>query len=79
MTGNYEVNVEFIDPGLAAAMERIFATDLRTASADRGRLVAGAACTGRSPSCSWPRCARCSDRCADARSGPPGRDRGLTG
>jgi cardiolipin synthase len=29
MTGNYEVNVEFIDPGMAAEMERIFATDLR--------------------------------------------------
>jgi cardiolipin synthase len=28
MTGNYEVNVEFIDPGMAAEMERIFATDL---------------------------------------------------
>src|SRR5690606_33026034 len=24
MTGNYEVNVEFIDPAMAAAMERIF-------------------------------------------------------
>lgn len=29
MTGNYEVNVEFIDPSMAAEMERIFATDLR--------------------------------------------------
>ncbi len=29
MTGNYEVNVEFIDSGMAAEMERIFATDLR--------------------------------------------------
>jgi cardiolipin synthase len=28
MTGNYEVNVEFIDPSMAAAMEQIFATDL---------------------------------------------------
>jgi cardiolipin synthase A/B len=28
MTGNYEVNVEFIDPAMAAQMERIFATDL---------------------------------------------------
>jgi cardiolipin synthase len=28
MTGNYEINVEFIDPDLAAQMERIFATDL---------------------------------------------------
>ena len=28
MTGNYEVNVEFIDPTMAAEMERIFATDL---------------------------------------------------
>ena len=28
MTGNYEINVEFIDPGQAAEMERIFATDL---------------------------------------------------
>lgn len=28
MTGNYEVNVEFIDPGFAAEMERIYATDL---------------------------------------------------
>jgi cardiolipin synthase len=27
MTGNYEVNVEFIDPGVAAEMERIFETD----------------------------------------------------
>ena len=29
MTGNYEVNVEFIDPAMAEEMERIFATDLR--------------------------------------------------
>ena len=29
MTGNYEVNVEFIDPAMAAEMERIFDTDLR--------------------------------------------------
>ncbi|HEX6517084.1 MAG TPA: phospholipase D-like domain-containing protein [Nocardioidaceae bacterium] len=28
MTGNYEVNVELIDPGMAEAMERIFRTDL---------------------------------------------------
>ena len=28
MTGNYEVNVEFIDPGMAAQMEEIFETDL---------------------------------------------------
>jgi cardiolipin synthase len=28
MTGNYEINVEFIDPAMAAEMERIFATDL---------------------------------------------------
>lgn len=28
MTGNYEVNVEFIDPAMAATMERIFRTDL---------------------------------------------------
>ena len=27
MTGNYEVNVEFIDPAMAAEMERIFLTD----------------------------------------------------
>jgi cardiolipin synthase len=30
MTGNYEVNVEIIDPGMAAEMERIFRTDLRS-------------------------------------------------
>jgi cardiolipin synthase A/B len=28
MTGNYEVNVEFIDPAMAARMERIYRTDL---------------------------------------------------
>jgi cardiolipin synthase len=28
MTGNYEINVEFIDPEMAAQMERIFSTDL---------------------------------------------------
>ncbi len=28
MTGNYEINLEFIDAGLASQMERIFATDL---------------------------------------------------
>ena len=31
MTGNYEINVEFIDPAMAAQMERIFATDLSNA------------------------------------------------
>ncbi len=31
MTGNYEINVEFIDPEMAEAMERIFATDLGNA------------------------------------------------
>ena len=31
MTGNYEVNVEFIDPDMAAEMERIFETDLSNA------------------------------------------------
>jgi cardiolipin synthase len=31
MTGNYEVNVEFIDPAMAAQMERVFETDLRNA------------------------------------------------
>jgi cardiolipin synthase len=31
MTGNYEINVEFIDPQMAAQMERIFATDLGNA------------------------------------------------
>ena len=30
MTGNYEVNVEFIDPGMAEVMERIFRTDLES-------------------------------------------------
>ena len=29
MTGNYEINVEFIDEAMAAEMERIFDTDLR--------------------------------------------------
>ena len=28
MTGNYEVNVEFIDPDMAAEMERVFAVDV---------------------------------------------------
>ena len=28
MTGNYEVNVEFVDASMAEQMERIFATDL---------------------------------------------------
>ena len=43
MTGNYEINVEFIDADMAAEMERIFTTDLSSASeltarewADRG-------------------------------------------
>jgi cardiolipin synthase len=31
MSGNYEVNVEIIDPALAEEMERIFATDLTNA------------------------------------------------
>ena len=31
MTGNYEVNVEFIDASMAAQMERIFETDLTNA------------------------------------------------
>ena len=31
MTGNYEINVEFIDPEMAAQMERVFATDLSNA------------------------------------------------
>ena len=31
MTGNYEVNVEFVDPAMAAQMERIFETDLSNA------------------------------------------------
>lgn len=31
MTGNYEVNVEFIDAGLAAEMERIYRSDLTNA------------------------------------------------
>jgi cardiolipin synthase len=30
MTGNYEVNVEFIDPLMAAQMERIFEKDLES-------------------------------------------------
>ncbi len=30
MTGNYEVNVEFIDPSMAEQMERIFVTDLQS-------------------------------------------------
>ena len=29
MTGNYEVNVEIIDQGMAEQMERIFETDLQ--------------------------------------------------
>ncbi|HEX6875041.1 MAG TPA: phospholipase D-like domain-containing protein [Nocardioidaceae bacterium] len=31
MTGNYEINVEFIDSEMAAQMERVFATDLTNA------------------------------------------------
>ncbi len=31
MTGNYEINVEFIDPDLAEQMERVFLTDLSNA------------------------------------------------
>jgi cardiolipin synthase A/B len=31
MTGNYEINVEFIDPAMAEQMERIFETDLSNA------------------------------------------------
>jgi cardiolipin synthase len=31
MTGNYEINVEFIDPEMAGQMERVFATDLSNA------------------------------------------------
>ena len=61
MTGNYEVNVEFIDPAMAEEMERIFATDLRSCrGADaRGVGAPGGAPAG-SPSCSWRRCGRCS-------------------
>jgi cardiolipin synthase len=32
MTGNYEINVEFIDPGMAEVMEAIFASDIEQAS-----------------------------------------------
>ena len=32
LTGNYEINVEFIDPDLAAEMERIFLSDLSNAT-----------------------------------------------
>ncbi|MFL6159772.1 MAG: phospholipase D-like domain-containing protein [Marmoricola sp.] len=32
MSGNYEINVEFIDPGMAAVMEEIFRTDLAQCS-----------------------------------------------
>ncbi len=32
MSGNYELNVEFIDPGMAAVMEAIFASDLEQCS-----------------------------------------------
>jgi cardiolipin synthase A/B len=31
MTGNYEINVEFVDPAMAERMEQIFATDLENA------------------------------------------------
>ncbi|WP_343065158.1 phospholipase D-like domain-containing protein [Nocardioides mesophilus] len=31
MTGNYEINVEFIDAAMAAEMERIYASDLGNA------------------------------------------------
>lgn len=31
MTGNYEINIEFIDPAMASTMEEIFATDLSNA------------------------------------------------
>jgi cardiolipin synthase len=32
MTGNYEINVEFIDPGMAAVMEEIYCSDMRQSS-----------------------------------------------
>ncbi len=32
LTGNYEVNVELFDPGLAEHLERVFATDLTNAA-----------------------------------------------
>jgi cardiolipin synthase len=32
MTGNYEINVEFIDPGMAEVMEAVFASDLAQSS-----------------------------------------------
>ncbi len=32
MSGNYEINVEFIDPGMAEVMEAIFRTDLKQCS-----------------------------------------------
>jgi len=32
MTGNYEVNVEFIDPGMAKVMEDIYLVDLENCS-----------------------------------------------
>jgi cardiolipin synthase len=31
MTGNYEINVEFVDPAMAERMEQIFANDLESA------------------------------------------------
>ena len=32
LQGNYEINVEFIDPGMAAVMEAVFASDLEQSS-----------------------------------------------
>jgi cardiolipin synthase len=32
MTGNYEINVEFIDPGIASVMEAVFHSDLSQSS-----------------------------------------------
>lgn len=31
LTGNYEINVEIIDDGVAASLEQVFATDLTNA------------------------------------------------
>jgi cardiolipin synthase len=31
MTGNYEINVEFIEPAMAEGMEAVFASDLTNA------------------------------------------------
>ena len=61
LTGNYEINVEIIDPGLAGALEEIFRIDesnsleLTRASGRRGDLYRQA-----SPSSCWTRCGRCS-------------------